>query len=452
MTFRLSRRSFLRGALATGATIAIPLPRLDCMLNGSGTAYASGAPLTKRFGTWFFGNGILKDRWVPTATGVGDAWQLSEQLAPLAAHKSHLSVVTGLSIKSPQFGLAHADPAMGILTGATLQASTVAAPTIDQHMARALGAGSAFPSGIHVGVSDAGPGANEAVYYNISFNGPNAPNAPQNDPRALFRQLVGLSGGSVGTVDSSFGLRANVLDAAVADMRKLRARVGAADKARLDQHLTGIEELQTRLAAMAQPKSCAPPTEPTVREVTDKTAPRDVSAVFAAMTAMALSCDLARVFTFMFTRPAAHVWYEDIGLEAQDFHESYGHLLVAPGDPEVGRTGFNKGVIFAMTCYADLLGAFAATPDGGDTTLLDNSAVLATSCISDSVGHGVSDFPLLVGGKLGGTLRGDIHYRSTNNGNTSELPLTLLQAVSASANTYGVGAGMATQGISALLT
>src|SRR5579859_8177448 len=97
----LPRRLFLRGVLAGGVSVAVPVPRLFGMLNGNATAYASGAPLPVRFGLWFFGNGIIPNRWVPSATGTGNAWTLSEQLAPLQEVKSYLSVVTGLSIKVP---------------------------------------------------------------------------------------------------------------------------------------------------------------------------------------------------------------------------------------------------------------------------------------------------------------------------------------------------------------
>ena len=72
----ISRRAVLRGMLAGGIAVSVPLPRLAGMLNGSGTAYARGEPLPVRFGTWFFGNGIIPDRWVPSAAGRDGAWQL----------------------------------------------------------------------------------------------------------------------------------------------------------------------------------------------------------------------------------------------------------------------------------------------------------------------------------------------------------------------------------------
>src|SRR6266581_303045 len=93
---RLSRRLVLRGMLAGGVSIALPLPRLGGMLNGNGTAYANGDPLPR-----FFGNGIIPDRWIPTKIGSGADWDLSPSLAPLQDVKPWLSVITGLEIKFP---------------------------------------------------------------------------------------------------------------------------------------------------------------------------------------------------------------------------------------------------------------------------------------------------------------------------------------------------------------
>jgi hypothetical protein len=113
----ISRRTVLRGVLAGGASVVLPLPRLGAMLNGNGTAYANGTALPVRYGTWFFGNGIIPERWVPTSTGIGANWTLSEQLAPLQTVKPWLSVVTGTAIKLPD-SAPHATFPAGALSGA----------------------------------------------------------------------------------------------------------------------------------------------------------------------------------------------------------------------------------------------------------------------------------------------------------------------------------------------
>ena len=67
---RLSRRTVLRG-IASGAAASIALPVLECMLNDHGTALAQGAPLPKRFGVWFWGNGTVPGGWAPAVVGDG---------------------------------------------------------------------------------------------------------------------------------------------------------------------------------------------------------------------------------------------------------------------------------------------------------------------------------------------------------------------------------------------
>jgi hypothetical protein len=80
ITRQIGRRSLLRGMLY-GSAVGIALPTLDLMLNDHGTAYADGTPLPKRFGVFFWGNGVRLNKWTPQALGAG--YTLSEELAPL---------------------------------------------------------------------------------------------------------------------------------------------------------------------------------------------------------------------------------------------------------------------------------------------------------------------------------------------------------------------------------
>ena len=95
----MQRRTFLRGVLAGGAAVCVGLPVLDVWLNESGTALAAGGALPRRFGLFYWGNGMLPDRWVPQ--GSGTDWTLSDQLAPLESVKEQISVISGMSVKVP---------------------------------------------------------------------------------------------------------------------------------------------------------------------------------------------------------------------------------------------------------------------------------------------------------------------------------------------------------------
>ena len=69
MNTDLTRRSLLRGLLGNGAAVYMGLPVLDALLDFNGIAYADGARLPIRFGTYFWGLGLTDTpagtRWVP---------------------------------------------------------------------------------------------------------------------------------------------------------------------------------------------------------------------------------------------------------------------------------------------------------------------------------------------------------------------------------------------------
>ncbi len=448
--FTIPRRTFLRGTLAGGVAVAVPLPRLCGMLNGNGTAYADGTALPLRFGTWFFGNGIIPDRWVPRTTGSGDAWQLSEQLAPLTAVKPWLSVLTGFSIKVPN-NAPHASMPAAALTGAQV-GSPVRLPSIDQRIAPLISEGVAFPTGLHLGLSDVSGATSLGVA--ISFRGPDAPNPPEYSPGALFQTLLGFTNnGSTEPKppDPALLARGKVLDAVAEDAQALRARLGIEDQARLDQHLEGVSQLQVQIEKQVAPQvtgTITDPDEAYPERGEDGSVSRQRNQAFADLLVFALSSDLTRVFSYMFTCPACHDNYADCGLDPTTFHEDYGHRLSPKGLAEATQ-GFNTGVKFAMSNLGDLLGLMAATPDGAGN-LLDNSCVYVTSCVAESQTHGGTDYPLLVAGKAGGALKSDQHVRLLDE-NVSKVPYSLLTAFGSTDASFGEDEAMVTSGVSELL-
>ncbi len=448
--FQLPRRTLLRGMLAGGVAVAVPLPRLVGMLNGNGTAYADGTALPLRFGTWFFGNGIIPDRWVPKLAGAGAEWQLSEQLAPLLDVKPWLSVLTGFSIKMPN-SAPHASMPCAALSGSQTGSHFVNLPTIDQLIATTIGAGTAFPNGLHVGISNR-TGAS-SLGLNISYRGPDAPNPPEYSPAALFQKLLAFSnqGGQPKPVDPELLNRSAVLDAVAEDAKALKARLGTDDQSRLDHHLEGISQLQGQIAKQAMPTATGPITDPDVAypgRGDDGAISRARGQAFADLLVFALASDITRVFSYMFTCPACHGNYADCGLDPTTFHEDYGHRLSPKGVGEATK-GFNTGVKFAMSNLADLLGRMKDTPDGAGN-LLDNSAVYTTSCVSESQTHGGTDYPLLVAGKAGGAIKGDQHIRLLDE-NVSKVPFSLLTALGAPAASFGENEGQVTSGVAELL-
>src|SRR5262245_31562961 len=127
----IARRTLLRGALR-GAAVSVALPALQAMLNDDGTAWAAGGALPKRFGMFWWGNGVKLDRWVPTSEGTD--WKLSPALEPFANVKDYLTLVTGMRCPS-SVNIVHFTGMMqmtsGIDQGASGYGPTVGS-TIDQ--------------------------------------------------------------------------------------------------------------------------------------------------------------------------------------------------------------------------------------------------------------------------------------------------------------------------------
>nr|WP_276599379.1 DUF1552 domain-containing protein [Nannocystis sp. SCPEA4] len=417
------------------------------MLDGNGTAYADGTPLLPRYLTWFFGNGIDPALWVPAAVGQGAAWSLSPSLMPLADYKPWLSVLSGYEVKIPAL-YAHKSAPAAVLTGAQAAMNgDVTAPSIDQKIADLVNKDTAFPSGIHVGISNVtGAGA---LDFNISFSGPNAPNPPNYSPADLFATLLGLSGAQ--EPDPALFRRKNILDAVAEETKALQGRLGAEDRMRLDRHLEGIGELQTQIDATIESADCGVPIDPDVA-YPDRGEDGSISIArcqaFADLLAFAFSCELTRVASFVFSCAACHAPYTEAGLGTVTFHEDFGHRL-SPMGIDYAMNGFHTGVAYAMTGLAELLKRFRDMPDGAGN-LLDNAAIYTTSCVAQPWDHRMDDFPLLVIGKGGGLLRGDLHHRAAGD-NASKVPFSLLKLFGSQEPSFGVAEGLVSDTIPELL-
>jgi hypothetical protein len=168
---------------------------------------------------------------------------------------------------------------------------------------------------------------------------------------------------------------------------------------------------------------------------------------FADMLTFAMSTDLTRIFTFCWVPAAAYASYSDCGLQG-GFHGDYGHRQ-SPQGAAYATIGFNAGIRYAMSSLAYMLVKMKNTPDGA-STLLDNSCVYTTSCVSESTTHSPVDYPLLLSGKAGGKFKGNQHIRLVGE-NTSLVPFTVLQAYGSTATSFGQDEGQVTSGISELL-
>ena len=437
----LSRRALLRGFGRAGA-VALALPFLEAFLDSRAWA-ACETGLPRRFGIYYWGNGNRPERWTPIGEGEGDAWALSEELAPLVNVKDRVCVVSGYAVRTPNV-YPHNSGAIGLLTGATPTSEngseTVRRATIDQVIANAIGGDTVYRS-----LQTTSTGAD-----GWSYNGPNSRNPPENSPFALYERIFGATfraPGEEGVVDPSLGLRQSVLDLVAEDIARLQARVGAADRARLDQHLTGVRDIELRLARLQEDPpnlaACARP-EPPLAEYPDIDGRPQLSARTRAMCdllIMAMACDQTRVFGHYFNDPVRDTRFPGASAGHHDLtHNETGD------QPEVHAI-----TVQIMEEYAYLLERMAEVPEG-DGSLLDNSIVLATSDVSLGQTHSLDEMPIVLAGGGCGALRTNLHTRSYSRDNVSHVMLSVVRAMGVELPTWGDEEGEVSEGLAEIET
>ena len=432
---KLNRRTVLRG-LVGGAAVSIALPPLEAFVNSSGTAYADGTPFPKRFGIFFWGNGVIPSRWAPT--GEGANWQLSEELTPLAAHKADINVLTGFKVNAKN-DRPHGSGPAGLLTGSGLVNDVYVGPTVDQVLARELGGDTRFRS-LEFGV--------QRSTRSISYASPTQMNPIETSPAALFNRLFGddfrAPGDSSGP-DPRLALRRSVLDGVIAQTTALKARLGSSDKARLDQHLEGVRSLERQIERLQSSPvnlaACARPGSP-LPDYPDIAGRQQLSAISHAMSdlvAMALACDQTRFFFDMFTQPLTDIL---IGTSAAGHHQ-------LTHDEAGDQPQVNGILVTIMQEFAYLLEALKRIPEGSGT-LLDNCVVLGTTDCGFGRTHQLTDYPLIVAGKAGGALKTGLHVKSTTDENASKLMLTIVNAIGLRRADYGLNEAKTTERLLAI--
>jgi hypothetical protein len=455
--FSLPRRTFLRGAIG-GASVALGLPLLDAMVDDHGEAHADGSDLPKRFVSFFFGNGVLLDRFEPTTVGPG--WMPSPELMPLAPFAARTSVITGMQNfgKLPDGTVIGHFEGMTAFTGYSPALNPMAygydpgGPSLDEVIAEHIAATSPTTiRSMQVGIAKA-PGlagmgtlTSAMSYRGVPGNMVVLP--PVVDPRAVWTNLFGAF---VAPPDDR-PVKLSVVDAVDAGASRLRARLGVRDAQRLDAHIQALAELEQKIAAT--PPACQLPGQPTEGNEETEGAEQHamVSGLMSQLVAMAFTCDVTRVASFLFLNGAADTVFVEAG--AGTGHHVLSHETSYEG---ASKTQFDANITFVMQRFAELLQALDDTPDPDGTTLLDSSICLCSSDCAVGFHHSLRRHPLVVaGGGRGHLVQPGIHHSAIANnaadpngfndsgatlptaGNISDVLLAILQAFDPAATSIG---------------
>lgn len=455
--FTLGRRTLLRGMMG-GAAVSVGLPLLEAMLNRNGDAHAGGAPLPKRFVQVMFGCGVQLDRWEPAQTG--SDWELSAQLTPFAPVKEYLSICTGLRNHFGGSPITHHE-GMCVFNGYDFVhrpdlpgfASDWGGPTIDQRVADAIEASGFIGSkrSLQLGLTKFdSPADNGSTAKAISARGePGALTVlyPDSNPQSVWQSLFGEFVQPKDTRE----VRLSILDVINDDVNRLKTELGTTDRQRLDAHLQGIGELETKIAAL--PPECGIPEQPGFTNAEGNSAEQLVlvNDLMAELLAQAFVCDVTRVASYMLCSVASEVQFGDIG-----------HSTTQHGDSHAGDESYNQGIVFLMSRIADLMARMGDTFEIDGSNLLDSSILFASTEVSQGFTHSWQRQPIIIGGTGRGYLtHPGIHYQAapqssptddqSADGNVTDVLVTILRAFDAEAESVGAGAPMSSDSLDVLL-
>jgi len=428
----LPRRTFLRSA---GATLALPL--LESMIPAATALAKTAAAPQRRLGFVYIPHGVIMDDWTPQGAATG--FQLPPILKPLEPFRDSLVVVSNLT--APPSNGSHATASGGWLTGTSPKRTDGpdfrAGTTMDQLVARAIGQDTTFPS-LEVATEDftglvgaCDPGYSCAYMNTLNWQTPTTPLPMEINPRTLFDRMFG-GGNTREERLARMRTDRSVLDLVKADLADLSIDLGQTDKARLDEYLGHVREVERRIQRTEQQADT---------QLTVPGAPIGVPeafeehvAVLFDLLALAYEADLSRVFTFMMAREVSQRTYPQIGVTEP--HHSISHHGNKP-DKIAGHARIN---VYHMQLFARFLQRLRSTSDG-DGTLLDHSLIVYGSGMSNGNGHTPSPLPLAVVGRGAGLVKGDRHIAAKDLTPMANVLLDLGAKFGADVDTFGISTG-----------
>lgn len=407
----LSRRHFLRGL---GACLALPafeslrpfnLFAAEAASRRLATT-ATGAPLRTAF--IFFPNGAIPSAWWPQLETAN--FGLSSTLKPLEPARQLIQVMGGLDHVCANPGLdGGGDHARGngvFLTGVRLKKSATdirAGISIDQAIAREVGHLTRFPSLELTCDNVRQSGACDSNYscayqYNISWSSASTPMTPEANPRLAFERLFGAGapGARAETAKRRRLEQQSVLDFVLEDAHRLQRRLAAHDKDKLDQYLTGIRTIETRIQKAEQ---FGPAKDPEI--ATPAGVPSDYAEYIQVMfdlMVLAFQTDSTRVATFCLAHDGDNRSFGEIGI-FEGHHDLSHHQDKPDRIKKVAEID-----LWYVKQFARFLQKLQDTKDLDGRSLLHNSMIVYGGGNADGNRHTHTNLPIVLAGAGGGTL------------------------------------------------
>jgi len=384
---RTSRRELLKGLTLAGARITVGLPPLVSMFNSLGTAYAADMtpkPIETRFVLWFNGNGIPERYWIPGNEGTD--YDVTPCLAPLAPWRKDVHVLSGLDNAAANGkGNGHTNSMSSLMTGTYFTGRGPSGPSIDQVIANKIGGDSRFRS-LQIGVAQESFG--ESMQRNMSWSGFERALPPEMIPHRLFDRLFGVQ--EEGWVNR----KRSILDAIRNDATELKKRLPGDDQVRLDEHLSGIRDLERAIAVL-------PPeyrrVDPPDFDGDMKDWPR-IAKLQSDLLVQAFATRQTRVASYMLTMCQSISRFPWLGYTAARHHD-YTHAegKTSGADGVEGQRVLRDICRWHVEEFAYLISRLESVPEG-DGTLFDHTALIYVHEHAEANPHKNNGLAMIVAG------------------------------------------------------
>ena len=371
----INRRHALR---ALGSCISLPF--LECMVPLRAIDQQGASP--KRSAFIYLANGVHSLNY--QITKPGKDYEFSRSLKPLEKHRQVITPISGLHHPG---ALSHHHNCISVwLTGGKLGPSDRNTISVDQKMAEITAKHTRYPS-MEIALTGDSLG--------WTADGVRLPSMRRCSE--IFASLFEEPKGGKTVQRRNLRRKGSVLDANLAEVRRLEQAMGSADKGRMDQYLTSVRETEVRTR---RADAWLDTPLPTVSAADRQRTNRDVPATMAGdyfrtvydLIVLAFQTDVTRVATFSLGGEGDAFAIPEIGIT-----ESRHQLSHHGGDKGYMEKLTNYDT-FAIEQYGYFLTRLAETKDLNGKPLLGSTMALFGSGMSYGHSHGNANLPLVLAG------------------------------------------------------
>ena len=433
------RRKLLQGGLA-----GLTLPPLASLANTKSVTHAA-ADKPARLVTIFFPNGVslppednvsFKDwHWFPHNPGTD--YEMTKTLQPLAAHRSHLSILSGFSHSELRSTVPHSCSG-NFLTGTEKLAGFSNLISCDQLFAEQIEGATRFSS-LALSTDGGTGGFGNPATLSVDRYGALVP--ALSDPKQIFDRLFSIDAGGLEQRARAIARDRSILDRVTAPVTRLNVELAADDRHHLDAYLTATRTLERQLERANDWLTVPKPEVDSGLFDFDAEPTRELGTNYLRtmydLIHMALLTDSTRVVTYKMAKEAAGSKGNNLPYAA-GLSLHHHQLTHSAARDEGGWERWAKYDQYMIGRFSEFLTKMSETPDPlAEGSLLDNTIVLFGSATSKT--HVGRNYPLILAGGSNLGLKHGAFHKFEEERPFSDVLLTVLQQLGVDIEHFGEG-------------